>query len=447
MSPWLVCRVAVLEATEVAFRIGWYVGCHPVTWPKTGTDRTTWPAAAAFPLPGGRSQTVRWKKAPLWSWRSHHGGNVKRKSSDRYEAARKKVVPAADEFVHTAAERIAPLVHDAADRVGPLAQSAADRVGPLAQSAADMVAPLAQSARDRVVPYAQQAAEAVTPYAHQAAERVAPLAHSAKQRSAKAAHDALDKYGPVLDDALDRVTPAVEAARHRVQDDLLPKLSEALEAAASSAVAVEATKRGRATAAALKGELAVPEKKKKGRWVKRLAIVAAVGGLAALAAKKLLGNNDNEWQAARPTAPYGSTTEAAKPTVWTDVSDTSAGGATAAGKQGEEKPGEEKPGEEKAAGEEKAEVAATAATELSESEGATAEGAGESGVEASSDGSGYGEGAYVGTEPPEGFVIKGNERSMKYHLPDSAGYTGTIAEVWFNSEAAAEAAGFTRAQR
>jgi hypothetical protein len=58
-----------------------------------------------------------------------------------------------------------------------------------------------------------------------------------------------------------------------------------------------------------------------------------------------------------------------------------------------------------------------------------------------------GEGVYVGSEPPEGFVIKGNERSMKYHMPEAAGYGRTIAEVWFNSEEAAQQAGFVRAQR
>jgi hypothetical protein len=58
-----------------------------------------------------------------------------------------------------------------------------------------------------------------------------------------------------------------------------------------------------------------------------------------------------------------------------------------------------------------------------------------------------GEGVYVGSEPPEGFTIKGNERSMKYHLPESAGYGRTVAEVWFNSEEAAQQAGFVRAQR
>ena len=58
-----------------------------------------------------------------------------------------------------------------------------------------------------------------------------------------------------------------------------------------------------------------------------------------------------------------------------------------------------------------------------------------------------GEGIYIGLEPPAGYTIKGNERSKKYHVPESAGYARTTAEVWFNSEEAAERAGFIRAQR
>ena len=53
----------------------------------------------------------------------------------------------------------------------------------------------------------------------------------------------------------------------------------------------------------------------------------------------------------------------------------------------------------------------------------------------------------MGSEPPDGFTIKGNQRSMKYHVPESAGYGRTVAEVWFNSEEAAQQAGFVRAQR
>src|SRR5690606_34559402 len=73
--------------------------------------------------------------------------------------------------------------------------------------------------------------------------------------------------------------------------------------------------------------------------------------------------------------------------------------------------------------------------------------AGDAADAAEAEGPSYGEGAYVGDTPPEGFTIKGNERSKKYHLPGSGGYERTIAEVWFSSEEAAESAGFTRAQR
>jgi large subunit ribosomal protein L17 len=43
---------------------------------------------------------------------------------------------------------------------------------------------------------------------------------------------------------------------------------------------------------------------------------------------------------------------------------------------------------------------------------------------------------------PEGFPIKGNADSMLYHVPGSEYYDRTVAEVWFATEEAAEAAGF-----
>ena len=46
---------------------------------------------------------------------------------------------------------------------------------------------------------------------------------------------------------------------------------------------------------------------------------------------------------------------------------------------------------------------------------------------------------------PEGFTIKGNQGSMKFHTPDSPWYGRTKAEVWFASEEAAKAAGFVNA--
>ena len=66
-------------------------------------------------------------------------------------------------------------------------------------------------------------------------------------------------------------------------------------------------------------------------------------------------------------------------------------------------------------------------------------------VEAEAAESTYGEGSYVGENPPEGYDIKGNADSMKYHTTESPWYGRTIAEVWFNSTDAAEAAGFVAA--
>ncbi len=45
-------------------------------------------------------------------------------------------------------------------------------------------------------------------------------------------------------------------------------------------------------------------------------------------------------------------------------------------------------------------------------------------------------------EAPEGFPIKGNEDSKKYHTSDGQWFEQTEAEVWFDTEESAEAAGF-----
>ncbi|MGA8246753.1 MAG: 50S ribosomal protein L17, partial [Nocardioides sp.] len=47
---------------------------------------------------------------------------------------------------------------------------------------------------------------------------------------------------------------------------------------------------------------------------------------------------------------------------------------------------------------------------------------------------------------PEGFEIKGNKNSMKFHAPSSPWYGRTNAEVWFRTAEAAAAAGFANAE-
>ena len=54
-------------------------------------------------------------------------------------------------------------------------------------------------------------------------------------------------------------------------------------------------------------------------------------------------------------------------------------------------------------------------------------------------------GAVASTEDgsaPEGYTVKGNADSGKYHEPDGQWYDQTIAEFWFKDAEAAEAAGF-----
>lgn len=332
-------------------------------------------------------------------------------------------------LAHSAAERInatavliAPYAQSAAQRFAPVGKTAAARVAPLAQSAAGRVGPLAQQAAGRVGPYAVQAVGLVSPYARQAqqvAVRVYPLATTATQRGAQAAQGAVGALAPRIDQAWSRVTPAVTAARGRVSEEVLPRLTEALGSAATAPVVVEATRRGKATLAAARGEHYLPEpvvEQLKASWLKRYgpyAAAAGMAGLAAVLAKKSLTHKDADWQAARPTTPsaptQGSTTQQS-------VDDLDA-------------PRTDVP---------------VAAEDLNGSGSAVPGITDDAQGRASSSYSG--EGVYVGTTPPAGFGIKGNERSMKYHTSASSSYNETTAEVWFSSEEAAEANGFVRAQ-
>jgi len=255
--------------------------------------------------------------------------------------------------------------------------------------------------------------------------------------------------------------------------DVLPRLTDVL---------------GVATTAPVVEEVVVPEKKKS-RWLKRLAVIGALGAVIAVVARRFLGNQDADWQAARPSTPYAPPT---RPSTDSGTSSTAGAGATAA-------PTDDVPSADSTSVETVESTAATrtdqpaesdevelgppveedfAATEpapigllnvddsgnveetvvdevvfrepvpdlpegepVSDTLAADEPAPGERAARFS------GEGVYVGHEPPEGYVIKGNERSMKYHMPEAAGYSRTIAEVWFNSEEAAQQAGFVRAQR
>ena len=271
----------------------------------------------------------------------------------------------------------------------------------------------------------------------EAQKQAGPILKDAKVRTATVAARTLDDLEPHIKDALDKVTPAVDAARDKVTDDLLPKLQDALHAAADLPVVQEATKRGTAAVQALAGDLE-PKSKKKSKlrsFAKALAIGAVIAGAVA-AVRHFLAPKDDGWTAHEPSKAYvnNNDTFSAAAKFAADAEATPAADA-------EDIDDEVVLSDEEAA--EQDEMTSEGAPPpvhevVSESEHA---------AEVAAHAKHYGEGAYVGAEPPEGFTIKGNERSMKFHVPGTGGYERTIAEVWFESEAAAEAAGFTKAQR
>jgi hypothetical protein len=170
-----------------------------------------------------------------------------------------------------------------------------------------------ETAKDKVRPLAGSAVGT-------ARERVSPYAEKAVERGAAVAHAAVEKAGPVIDDALAKVGPATEhaaeKARERFNDDVLPKVSAALAslAAAAEPVIEESSRRGKATAAALKGEVAVPKKSHK---LRKVVLFLGFGALAAAAVKKLLTPPEPAWQST-PTsgrdyssAPTGTTSRPA----------------------------------------------------------------------------------------------------------------------------------------
>ncbi len=291
---------------------------------------------------------------------------------------------AAAETTHTAAERGAAALDAAIERIQPLLEQAAERVGPIAEDAKKR-------------------------------------AEDARSAAAKYAADTLDSVQPRLNEALDRVTPAVERAQKAVQNDLIPKLIQLLhEAAEHPAVAgvledardaaAEIESRGQATLAAVKGELELP-RKSKGKTFLKVAAVSALLAAAGIAIKTFLGSKDSGWAPHEPSPAY----------TYTDT-------PTPKDPEPEDPQDDLDDDLDDDLEDDSVDSEVTEATEAAAPKT-------------------FGEGSYIGTEPPEGYTIKGNDRSMKYHVQESGGYERTNADVWFNSEEAAQAAGFARAQR
>ena len=299
----------------------------------------------------------------------------------------------------------------------------------LKKAAAHSAAAAAESGQNVLNEAVAKASELIA----DAQKAAGPMAHDAKVRTADLAAKRLDAWEPHIKDAMDKVSPVVDSVRDRVSDDLLPKLQQLLHEAADNPVVAEAGRRGEATVQALKGELEPRAKKSRfKKFAKFVAISAIVAGAVA-AVRHFLTPKDDGWTAHEPSKAYvnnNDTFATAAKVAGTNAEAAKSQSEDEAPKNAMQSPTDTPSGTTDDAKDDKAPQDAVANADVSEATNP-----------------GYGEGSYVGENPPEGFNIKGNERSKKYHMAGSGGYDRTIAEVWFSSEEAAEKAGFTRAQR
>lgn len=137
--------------------------------------------------------------------------------------------------------------------------------------------------------------------------KAAPLLADARERTAPLIADAKEKAAPLVAEAREKAAPALHEARDRINSDVLPVLTAAVAAAgaATEDVRGETAKRGKAVAAALKGEVEAPKQTHK---LRNLLILLGLGGLVAFVVKK---KSDREpttaWQSSYTPTPTSTT--------------------------------------------------------------------------------------------------------------------------------------------
>jgi gas vesicle protein len=334
----------------------------------------------------------------------------------------KKLLNAVEDGTHTAVEYLTPYVEQALREGGELADQTYAKVRPVLKDARIFGARLAADTFDKVHPVLDDALDRVSPAVDATVKRVKPA----------------------VDDVLQRIPPTVDYARERVQADYLPRLADLLSDLASQPLAREL--KVAAASAALAKEIRKVSKPKRTGWKTfgKILLAGAALGAVAVAVKKLLADPSTGWESHVPSTAYvadpvADAAEAAKDAAGDvkakveDVKDKAADLVDDAKDKAADVVNDVK-GKAKKATENIEDKLDKLADEV------------EGGDASPLADSPYGPGSYVGGEPPEGFTIKGNDRSMKYHVPGSAAYERTIAEVWFDSEDAATAAGFVRTQ-
>lgn len=378
---------------------------------------------------------------------------------------------AIEELVNAAADFLSPKVRDAGQKVAPLVSDAYDKVSPHLATAGDKVGPYYEKTRDKFA----EGYENVLPRIQEILDRAADSDYAAKagklaDTASGSAQAVVDRAGKALQETVDSATRnaqqvAGKAAAH-AQDGAAKAAGTAKKTSRKARAKAEkaAKKAAKIASAAAAAELARARKNKhrgRNRLFTVLGIVAVVGALV-VAVRQLLMPRDDGWTPREPSKDFDDddvTTDFSAERV-DDLTTPATDQASAEGIV-HDTPVSTAHGEDEDAvvtSEDshldaadpsvpttEPDVESNGAETLDEAEDVwTGEGGPARAADEPKD---FGPDSYVGDNPPEGFTIKGNQRSMKYHTPDGAGFARTNADVWFSSEEAAEAAGFTKASR
>jgi vacuolar-type H+-ATPase subunit H len=147
--------------------------------------------------------------------------------------------------------------------------------------------------------------------ASELAGSLAPHVETAREKAAPYLADAREKAAPVLADVRDKAAPVLTEVRDRLNEEVIPVVTGAIAAldAATEEARAETLKRGKAVAAALKGE--VPEPQKTHR-IRNLLLVLGLGGVAFALAKRFgAGQPTTSWQSSYTPPPAPAPTEGA----------------------------------------------------------------------------------------------------------------------------------------
>lgn len=184
------------------------------------------------------------------------------------------------------------------------ASELAETLTPHVEAARTKAAPLLADARDKAAPVLADAREKAAPVIADVRAKAAPVLVDVRAKAAPVLADARAKAAPVLADARDRATPYIADARDRLATEVLPAVTAALATldAATEEARHETVKRGKAVAAALKGEVEAPQpKKRRGRLA---LLLLAVGGAIFAVSRKLSSRKPTtNWQSSYTPPP------------------------------------------------------------------------------------------------------------------------------------------------